>query len=180
MKKYIVLAVFALIVAVGAGTLISYNNQGVRFESNIGKFDKESQNVLSNYTLKLKEKAKVPEKYVAALKDVIKETFEGRYGEDGSKGVFQFIQEKNLDMDSSMYKELQVTIEAGRNEFKLSQSRKLDICTQYEILSTSFPGNIVFGIVGKGYQNVVNKCSIIVDATTSQQFKTGVAETVEF
>ncbi|QHJ78837.1 MAG: hypothetical protein [Caudoviricetes sp.] len=178
--KYLWIAIVAVIIFAGAATFISYYNQGVRFESNIGKFDKESQNTLSNYTLKLKEKAKVPEMYVKELRNVIKDTFEGRYGADGSKGVFQFIQEKNLDLDSSMYKELQITIEAGRNDFKLSQSRKLDICTQYEILSTSFPANFIFGVVGKGYQNVEERCQIVLDADTNDVFKSKVASPINF
>ena len=160
-------------------TLVSYNNNAVTFENNIKKFDKESQNVLSNYTTKLQEKAQVPEMYVKDLGDIVDKTFKGRYGEDGSKAMFQFIQETMPNFDSSLYKELQITMEAGRNEFKLSQSRKLDICTQYETMTGKFPANILFGIVGKGYQNVENQCNIIVDAATTGKFASGVDSAIK-
>ncbi|WNL62961.1 hypothetical protein [Citrobacter phage Ci1] len=169
----IIMSVLLLIAIAVGGTLISYNNTAVRFENNIGKFDKESQNTLSNYTMKLKEKAQVPDMYVQDLGTIVDKTFKGRYGEDGSKAMFQFLKETMPNFDSSLYKELQITMEAGRNEFKLSQSRKLDICTQYQTMTGTFPANIIFGIVNKGYQNVEKQCTILVDESTSVKFASG-------
>lgn len=180
MKVFGIVMSVILLIVIGLGfTLVSYNNTAVRMENNIGKFDKESQNVLSNYTMKLKEKAQVPDMYVKDLGEIVDKTFQGRYGDDGSKAMFQFIQENMPGFDSSLYKELQVTMEAGRNEFKLSQSRKLDICTQYQTMTQTFPANILFGIVGKGYQNVVKQCTIVVDSSTTQKFSTGVDEVIK-
>lgn len=169
-----------LLAAIGFGfTLVSYNNTAVTYENNIKKFDKESQNTLSNYTSKLQEKAQVPDMYVQDLGSIVDKTFKGRYGEDGSKAMFQFLKEAMPNFDSSLYKELQITMEAGRNEFKLSQSRKLDICTQYETMTGKFPANILFGIVGKGYQNVEQRCRILVDAATTIKFDTGVDSAIK-
>lgn len=180
MKVFAGIMAVILLGAVALGfTLIGYNNTAVRFENNIGKFDKESQNVLSNYTMKLKEKAQVPEMYVKDLGDIVDKTFKGRYGEDGSKAMFQFIQENMPNFDSSLYKELQITMEAGRNEFKLTQSRKLDICTQYETMTQTFPANILFGIVNKGYQNVEKQCTILVDSSTQAKFESGVDSVIK-
>jgi hypothetical protein len=180
MKAFLAtLAVIVLLAAGAIGTVISYHNTAVRMETNIGKFDKESQNVLSNYTTKLQEKAQVPDMYVKDLGDIVDKTFKGRYGDGGSKAMFQFLKETMPNFDSSLYKELQITMEAGRNDFRLSQSRKLDICQQYEAMTGQFPASFIFGMTGKGYHNVVKKCEIIVDASTSAKFSTGVDSAIK-
>ena len=105
MKAFIIGLVMFIIIVVG-GVFTSYVgavNTGARFEADIEKFDKSSQNTLSSYTLKLKEAAKVPEKYVSSLKEIISATFEGRYGENGSQATFQWIQENNIPVDPSVY-----------------------------------------------------------------------------
>lgn len=182
MKKFtgwIILGVVLFVLGSIVMTVVSYHNTGVRMETNIGKFDKESQNVLSNYTMKLKEKAQIPDMYVKDLGDIVDKTFKGRYGENGSQAMFQFLKEAMPNFDSSIYKELQITMEAGRNEFRISQSRKLDICQQYEAMTGQFPANIIFGITGKGYHNVEAKCSIVVDSSTADKFKSGVDEAIK-
>lgn len=180
MKVFAIVLSVILLAAIAFGfTAVSYHNTAVRMETNIGKFDKESQNVLSNYTMKLKEKAQVPDMYVKDLGDIVDKTFKGRYGENGSQAMFQFLKETMPNFDSSLYKELQITMEAGRNEFKLSQSRKLDICQQYEAMTGQFPASFIFGVTGKGYHNVAKKCEIVVDASTASKFESGVDEVIK-
>lgn len=155
-------------------------NGGAKLEANIEKFHKSSQNTLSSYTLKLKEAAKVPEMYVESLRSVIKDTFEGRYGEGGSKATFQWIQENNIPIDPSVYTKLQVIIDAGREEFKLSQDRKLETCAQYEMERNYFWKGMWYNVAGFPKKDIDTLCKIVIDKTTSEKFESGVDSVVEF
>ncbi|WBF79544.1 hypothetical protein BNCALIDO_00155 [Aeromonas phage vB_AdhM_TS9] len=182
MKAFIIGFGLFLVVTIGGvfASYVSAVNTGAMFEANIEKFDKSSQNTLSNYTLKLKEAAKVPDKYVDSLKDIIKQTFEGRYGENGSQATFQWIQENNIPVDPSVYTKLQQIIDSGREEFKLSQDRKLDSCAQYEFTRNTFWKGMWLTVAGYPKKNIDTLCRIIVDSTTQAKFETGVDSVVEF
>lgn len=169
----------ALIVGAVGLTLLSYANKAVDYEQNINKFDRASQNTLSNYTLKITEMFEVPAAYAEDLKNHVKETFSGRYGEDGSKAAMQWIQERNLPFDSSLYKELQTTIAAGRDEFKVSQDRKLEICTQYDILTHRPVSKLILSVVGYPSLDIQDKCRIVLDQKTIDTFKTGIATPIK-
>lgn len=175
----ITLVVIGLIFGAIGLTLLSYANKAVEYEQNINKFDRSSQNTLSNYTLKITEMFEVPGAYVEDLKSIVKETFQGRYGADGSQATMQWIKEQNLQFDSSLYKELQVTIAAGRDEFKMSQDRKLEICTQYDILTQKPVSKFVLSIVGYPSLGVQDKCRIVLDQGTIDTFKSGIAQPIK-
>lgn len=183
MKAFMIgMICFMLVVVVGGvgvvGMGISTYNTNVRHEANIEKFDKDSKNTLSAYTLKIKDMAQIPDMYVNDLKSVVESTFQGRYGADGSKAVMQWIQEKNLPFDSSLYKNIQVAMEAGRNEFKLSQTKKLDICGMYDIQLNSAMSGMFSSVMGFPKKDVTKLCSIVLDTDTNRAFETGIAEKV--
>lgn len=174
-----VLAVLVLISGILFGTYVSAYNTGVRYEAQIEKFHKASQNTLSNYTLKVKEMAQVPDMYVADLTQVIESTFQGRYGKDGSKALMQWIQEQNLQFDSKLYLNLQAVMESGRDEFKLSQDRKLEICTQYEQELGYFWKGTWMGIAGYPKKDLDTICKVILDAQTNETFQKGEASVIK-
>jgi hypothetical protein len=121
----------------------------------------------------------VPENYKEALKEQINATFQGRYGADGSQATMQFIQENNLPFDSSMYKDLQRTMSAGRDEFKLSQDKKLEICTQYGKLTNRPLSKFILGLMGYPDAGIDKKCTIVLDAKTKETFETFIAEPIK-
>ena len=163
-----------------AGSYISAHNDAVKYEANISKFDESSKNTLSSYTLKLKEAARVPDKYVADLKGVVEATFQGRYGENGSGAAMQWIKEQNLPMDSTLYSKLQTIIDGGRNEFKMSQDRKLEYCAQYETVRGLFWKGTMMSIAGFPKKDVDRLCKIVVDSSTSDKFNSGIDSEVKF
>lgn len=178
----VALGLFGAVLVVGAvlfGTYISAYNSGVRYEAQIEKFHKASQNTLSNYTLKVQEMAQVPDMYKNDLKEVIDATFQGRYGKDGSKAVMQWIQEQNLQFDSKLYLNLQAVMESGRDEFKLSQDRKLEICTQYEQELGYFWKGMWMGFAGYPKKDLSTICKVVLDKQTNTTFDTGEATVIK-
>ena len=130
--SYIILGIIAAIAITCGLSAWSAANYGNRQVNLIKKQHENMQNVLSAYSLKLKEAAQIPDMYKDDLKEVYKAVLEGRYGENGSKAMFQFFQEKNPNFDSSLYTKLQQIIEAGRDEFKVEQTKLLDLKNSFE------------------------------------------------
>ena len=128
-------AIFGLILLVVISFGISYKHwydYGAATEQTLLASLDNNKNILSSTTLKVKEMAQVPDLYAADLKKVIDANFQGRYGKDGQKAVVSFMQEHNLNLEPKMYLNIQNTMEAGRNEFKTSQTELLDKKRSYE------------------------------------------------
>lgn len=149
--KIVVLAVLGLLVlfvfGYGCGAL-GYRQDCVKAEAGIEAQYKQNQNNYDQMWKKFKEVAVVPERYVAALKDLWSKTMTARYGDGGAKAMFQFIGEQNPNLDSAVYTQLQRTIEAGRNSFMADQQQLLDKKRQYEVLlkgTSSLFYNMWFG-----------------------------------
>lgn len=171
-----VMVLLGLLIAgvVFLGTLVAsvvgINNNLVTQENGLEAQYKDVQNAYDNHFKKLKEAAQVPEMYASDLEKIYKGALQGRYGEDGSKAVFQFIQEQNPQVDSSVYKQLQQIIEAGRNEFKASQTSLLDKKRVYKISLQTFPNNIVAGALGFPKLDLA-KIDIVTSAETEEAFE---------
>lgn len=176
MKLKIVSTIVGVLVVVLSVVMlyISYANTAVRMEETISRFHQNSQNTLSSYTLKLREAAQVPEMYTESLRDLIESTFQGRYGADGSNAMFQWIQEQNLQVDSSVFLNLQSITSSGRDEFRLSQDRKIEACTTYQrMLRQPISGYFMRSM---GYPTIdMSTCNIVLDQQTIDTFDSGVA-----
>lgn len=131
----------------------------------------DNQNVLATYTTKITEMAQVPAKYKSDLSDIVKQTFEGRYGSDGSKAMVQFIKENNMNLDPGMYKRLMDVMESGRNEFSNSQTRLIDMKRSYETsLGSVWQG---YWLHMAGYPKIdLNKYKPVINAHTDEAFTT--------
>lgn len=170
---------FAMLVGVLAiGSYISAANYGAQAENELQANYDDNQNILSNYTLKIQEMAQVPDMYRDDLLKIVTATFEGRYGEGGSKATWQWLQEQNPNLDPALYTRLQQTMEAGRNEFQVAQTRLLDKKRVYKTnLDYVWKG---FWLKLAGYPKIdLNQIKIITDATTQQKFETGTDSAVQ-
>lgn len=175
MVKWIVggfIAFMFLIAAFLGLTYIKYANLGASYETRLEAVWDENKVTLNNYTTKVQEIAQVPDMYKNDLKEVIKETFQGRYGQDGSKAVFQFIKEQNMSLDPGMYRQIQQVMESGRNEFATSQRQLIDVKRSYDLALKSVWSGLWLGIAG--YPKVdLAKYKIITLESVEQKFETG-------
>ena len=136
-KTIVVLAVVGFVVMMGFGygcACLNYRQDCVRAEAGIKAQYDQNRNNYDNMWKKFKEVAGVPDRYVAAMKDIWENTMKARYGADGNKALFSFIGEQNPNLSPEMYTQLQRTIEAGRNRFEADQQQLLDKKRQYEVL----------------------------------------------
>lgn len=177
--------VFGVILGIGLiiglslfATYVSYHNMGVRMEQSLGAVWEENKVVLNSYTSKVQEVAQVPDMFRDDLEKVIEKTFEGRYGQDGSKAVFQFIQEQNMSLDPQLYRSIQQVMESGRNEFKTTQTSLIDVKRAYETQLNSFWSGLWLGLAG--FPKVdLSKYQIIVLDEVDTKFNTGKDEVIK-
>lgn len=174
----VLLVIVGLLVAVAIAAFTSYvsaHNFGNQQEKLLQAKLNDNKNILGQYTIKIGEMAQIPEMYRDDLREVIEATFQGRYGEEGSRATFQWIQEQNPTFDSSLYDRLQQTMEAGRNEFKTSQTELLDAKRVYETELGSFWSGMWLRIAG--YPKIdLDSIKIVVASDTEQKFESGVDE----
>lgn len=136
-----VLAILVVLIIgglMGLATYVSAHNYANSMENQLKAAQTDAKNVFAQYGQKVLEITQVPEMYRDDLVKVVTAAIEGRYGPDGSKATFQWIQEQNPTVDPSMYIKIQQVIEAGRDDFTAAQRRQIDIRRQYETALGNF------------------------------------------
>lgn len=173
MKNIIICVAGAIIIGlISLHWISSTHDSAVHQEEVIQQLYKKSESTLSNYTIGIMEQAKIPQKYKADILEIIKANMSGRYGENGSGAVVQFMNEQNIQIDPKVYLNLQNAMISGRKEFKLSQDLLLESCRSYKVqLNSFFTGKIM------SYQNFpkidLNKfCEAVSDKNTKEVFET--------
>lgn len=164
--------IFLIIIVAPVVTLMNIKNTAVRFENQIVKLDKASEVSLSNHTNTILEMVQIPKMQTDHLVRLAKEALSARYGEDGSKALFQFIKENTAAPSEKLYLDLQATIAGGRRDFKLSQEVKLENCTQYDTWRETWPTSMGVSFFDLPSKKVEGRCEIITDDTTRNSFET--------
>ncbi len=128
----VVFVFIVLPVAIFATSYISANNYGAKVEADLRAVRDDNQNILAQYQQKILEVVQVPEMYKEDLKGILTAEMQGRYGSEGSKATFQWLQERALNFDSKLYSNVQDLIAGGRKDFERGQTRMIDIRKGYD------------------------------------------------
>jgi len=169
----VVVGIFVAIIGVAVGSYISNYNYGNRTENQIVASSENNENILAQYSLKISDMAQVPTMYKDDVKEVYTAAITGRYGADGSKAMFQWLKEKNPDLDPSMYVRLQQAMEAGRNKFENAQTELIDIKRGYKTNLGYLWKGMWLRIAGYPKLNL-DKYKIITSTHAQETFSTGV------
>ncbi len=150
---------------------VSAYNLGNRTENQLNAMLENNENIYANGTQKVIEIAQVPSMYAEQVSKVTREAIQGRYGQDGSKAVFQFLQEQNPQLDPAMFAKIQVVIEEFRNKFELAQRDMIDVKRSYKTQLGSLWTGFWLGVAG--YPKVdMNKFEIVTTERARQTFDT--------
>ena len=141
MKKIIGICI-AVILTIGVfsvvGMYFSYNNTDAKLraqaEAQLGKIE----GVHDKMWKVLQQKAQVSNEYKDAFSEIYPALIEGRYSQ-GDGSLMKWITEANPTFDTSLYKDLMLSIELLRTEFEKAQSRMLDIVREHNVLLTTMP-----------------------------------------
>lgn len=172
-----VLGIILLLVGVVAFSYISASNTAVEYENRItAKYD-SNQGLLGQKTNIILETAKVADKYTAANTEVFSRALDARYGEDGSKAMFQWIKEQNPQLAPEVFTKIQQVIESGRNEYTTAQTELADICRSYRNNLDYFWRGMWMRAAGfpRGGDDVLaKKCKVITTAHAADAYATGI------
>lgn len=188
-SSLIILLVMLGFIVVTVGLVIMYSigvrDNFVRLENSITSNYEDSKNVHSNYVLKIQEMAQVPKMATEQLQVLIRESIQGRYGEDGSKAVFQFIKEQNPTVAPELYTNIQKEIAGGRSDFE----NKIRIVIDNKRVAYNMMDNTISGMFlnwmgmprkNIGYNGQQDDYPVIMSSQSTTTFKTGIDEGVKF
>lgn len=175
----VILSVLASFVILGVGVAgvlfsayTSNHDYGNRAESQIVAEYQRAQNVLSNASTTVMDVASVSERYADDIKEVVQMSMTGR-SEYGENATVAFLQEQNINIDSSMYEQINLAIMSGREDFQNAQNRVIDVRRSYKTkLGSLWDG---FWLKTAGYPKIdLEDYEIIVDQSTIDKFESGV------
>lgn len=134
----VIAALAAVVLGVMGISYVSAYNHGNSMEKQLVALRDNNKNILAQYSQKVQEAAQLSSMYSEDVAKVTTAAIEGRYGPDGSKAAWQWLQEQNPVLDASVYIKVQQLIEAGRGEFQQGQTRLIDVRRSYETSLGSF------------------------------------------
>jgi hypothetical protein len=170
-------AVAGIAAIVGVSYVGAYNT-GNRLEQQIKATYEDNQNVLAQYSNRVAEAAQIPAMQRDDLTAVVTAALDARYGEEGSRAMFQWIQEQNPTIDSTVYVQLQRIIESGRLDFQAAQTRLIDQKRVYETALGSFWQGTWMSVAG--YPRIdLAEYNIVTNARTEEAFETGQEEPLQ-
>ena len=175
MNAIIILVVLVVGLGVAGGSYISSYNYGNSAEKTIPAEYDNLQNILGQYSLKIKEAAQIPSMQTEDLSKLFTNALGARYGEDGSQAAMQWIQEQNPNLDQSTYVQIQRMIEAGRNKFENHQTKFIDTKRAYEESLGSFWQGMWLGYAGYPKINL-DDYTIVTSQHAKDTFESGVDE----
>lgn len=114
----------------------------------------------------LSDKAGVTSEYKNAFEKIYPQLIAGRY-QDRHNLLMQFVKEANPKFDTSLYKNLMVSIEAERKVFFRSQKKLRDLKRQHDTLLDQPPSSWFVG--SRPHIDVV----IVTSTATEEAFETG-------
>lgn len=159
------------LVTVVIGSYASAKTYGATTEASLRAAQKDSLNVFAQAGQKIREVAQLPKIYADDVSRVTREAIEGRYGPDGSKAAFQWLQEQNPQLDPAIYAEVSQTIKSSRRDFENAQRRQIDVQRQYEAALGSFWRGFWLNIAGYPKEDL-SKFTIVSTTEADEAFRT--------
>lgn len=128
MTRILIALALGAFVLVGGATCAgwSWYSTGVQLQEGALAQYRDNQNRYDAFWKTVRETAQIPAQYKDDFKDLLVAETSAKFGEGGSKAAFQWFQERSIQLSPELYAQVQRAIEAGRNDFKVSQTTLLD------------------------------------------------------
>lgn len=136
------LGVVALLGVIYLASVLGFRSDCYAAEAGIKAQYDQDRNNYDNMWKRFREAAQVPAMQAKQTEDLFKVAIGARYGEGGSKALFQAIAEQNPHLDSAVYTQLQRSIEAGRISFSADQKELIDKKREYETMLKTTRGAV--------------------------------------
>ena len=114
----------------------------------------------------LQQKAGIVSTYKKDFMDIWPDLIKGRYSQGGGL-LMKWVQERNPNYDSSLYKDLMVSVEAERKSFLTKQEKLIDLKREHDNIRSTFPGSLIVGA------RPPIEITVITSQTTTSTFEKG-------
>lgn len=171
--KYLIIFLILVFVSIAFAffSYISYANLGNRTEKKIIGVWENNKNISGTCTNKILEIAQVPGMYRDDLIKIVEAEMGGRYSNQ-KQVMANFIRERSLSYNDSMYIKVQNEIIACANQFSHAQTTLTDIKRVYTTELDNVWGG--FWLELSGYPKIdLSKYKIVVAENTEREFETG-------
>jgi hypothetical protein len=172
MKKLFIFAgilAFVVLGAIGVSMWVGYENQNVELTEAINaKIDDNRAHYTKMWEI-ITQQAGVSSKYADDFKEVYPELMAGRYGA-GQGQFMNWITEHNPNFDTSLYAKVQLSIEAQRESFYVTQQQLIDLSRQHNVLLNRIPSRWFLGYVEP------IEVPVIVNKQSKTAFETGLEQ----
>jgi hypothetical protein len=152
--------------------IMGVTNGFVRAENGIKAQYSENQSNYDKMFKSFRESAQVTDMYKNDIGDVFKKAIDARYGDEGSKALFQMIKEQNPNFDSTLYNRLQAMIEANRNSFDATQKAMAERCRVYRDDFEQNPNALIASFFGYPKIDMKTYCTVVTSGRTEKAFDT--------
>lgn len=175
----VILSVIVLVGGLAAFSWYKYTNYGAATEIALTTKLNDNRQMLGKHSTQISEMAQVNTMYRDDLSKVYSDAMEGRYGENGSGAVMQWIQEQNPTMDAALYTRLSQKIEANRDEFTNAQRVLLDQKRAYETqLALVWSGFWLKTVAGYPKINL-DDIKVVTSTHSNKAFESGVDDGIQ-
>lgn len=171
MKKLGAVLIVVIMGIIFLGAYVSNYNYGNRAENIIVAEYTNMENILGQYSLAVSESVQLPKMKKDDFREAVEASMQARYGSDGSKAAFQWLQENYPgEISDELYVNVQQTIESGRHRFENAQTKFIDTKRLYETnLGYLWKG---FWLNVAGYPKIdLNEYAIITSQHASDTFE---------
>ena len=145
----------------------SYSNEEIRLRETITAKIDDSRSHYTKMWEVLTNKAGISKTYASDFERIYPDLIEGRYSK-GQGQMMNWIQEHNPEFDTSLYKDVMVSIEGQRESFHNNQRQLIDLNRQHSTLLKVAPSNWFLS----SREPIV--VPVIVNNETNETFKTGI------
>ena len=111
---------------------INFNNTAIVKENKILADNENLTAVISTKDNVLAGKSQVAQQYAKSVIAAIDAVMQGRYGDGGAKAVIQLIAEQNPNMDASVFKEIQQSVEVLFSNIETANRQIIDGVRNYK------------------------------------------------
>lgn len=152
---------------------------GNEMEQGVKYAHRDLNQILGQYSIKVQEAAKVPEKYQARLEQTLTSVMTARMGEGGMQADWAWLQEAGVPYDASMDRQLSQIIEAGRTKFENQQTIFLDKKRAYDTALGSPWQGLWLSVAG--FPKIdLDAYDVVTSAHSDESFRTGQDKAVAF
>lgn len=139
MGKIVAIIILAAIVVGGVGLYNYYNglrDESIAFEKPLNAQYLDNQNMLSEFVSGFYEQVGISNLKSEKMDKILKDALTGKFGDEGFKSNGSFIsafQEAGIDLTGlNIYDKIMDYVQAKRPEFKMAQSKLLDMLRAYD------------------------------------------------